>query len=107
MRALLDNMPLETIQKCARRAREYELSYLTLLNDANADLKLNEIEKMKKDVKGKRCALEQDTSVVNNLVNLLEEDKDFDQNTKVILVDVDIFQCKKDKLVETKQKVKN
>ena len=92
---MLYNAPLETIQKCVRRARDHESSYLTLLNDSNVDLKLNEIEKMKKDVKGKRCALEQDTGIVNNLVNLLEEDKDFVQNTKVILVDVDVFQCKK------------
>ena len=28
---LLDNVPLETIQKCARRVREYELFYLTLI----------------------------------------------------------------------------
>ena len=56
---------------------------------------------MKKDLKGKRCALEQDTGIVNNIVNSLEEDKDFVQNTKVILVDVDVIHCKKEKLVET------
>lgn len=32
---------------------------------------------MKKDVKGKRCALEQDKGIINNLVSLLEEDDDF------------------------------
>ena len=45
VRTSLDNVPPETIQKSARRARELELSYHTLLKDANVDLKLNEIEK--------------------------------------------------------------
>jgi len=107
VRTLLDNIPLETIQKCARRAREYKLSYLTLLNlkETNEDFKLNDIEKMKKDVKGKRCALEQDKGIINNLVSLLEEDDDFVKNTKVILVDVDIFVCKKEKVTKHSKSV--
>ena len=107
VRTLLDNIPLETIQKCARRAREYKLSYLTLLNlkETNEDFKLNDIEKMKKDVKGKRCALEQDKGIINNLVSLLEEDDNFVKNTKVILVDVDIFVCNKEKVTKHSKSV--
>jgi len=88
-KVLLDNIPL------------------TLLNlkETNEDFKLNDIEKMKKDVKGKRCALEQDKGIINNLVSLLEEDDDFVKNTKVILVDVDIFVCKKEKVTKHSKSV--
>ena len=70
---MLESIPIDTIGKCTRRAREYKLSYLSLLNDdaLNNDdvpLRLDEIEKIKKHVKGKRCVLDQDTSVVTNRV---------------------------------------
>ena len=45
VKELYENLPLSIIQKCCRQAREYKLSYLTLLNDENNDLHLNEIEK--------------------------------------------------------------
>lgn len=107
VRALLDDAPLETIQKCARRARECESSCLALLNlkETNEGFKSNDIEKMKKDAKGKRCALEQDKGIINNLVSLLEEDDDFAKNTKAILVDVDIFVCKKEKVTKHSKSV--
>ena len=75
-------------QKCSRgRAREYKLSYFALLNDDNTDLRLNEIEKMKKEIKGKRCVLEQDTKVVTDIVSLLENDENFDYMKNVIVFD--------------------
>lgn len=53
-------MPLETYQRCARYAREYKLSHAAILQneDENADLKLCDIEKMKKCIKNKRCAMD-------------------------------------------------
>ena len=52
---LLSSMPINVIQKCSTRARECKLSYLSLLSDSNndVDLKLKDVEKMKKDWKGK------------------------------------------------------
>ena len=46
-------MPMETSQKCSRRAREHELSYAALFaNDTgDVDLKLQDIEKIKKEFK--------------------------------------------------------
>ena len=55
---------------------------------------------MKKNVKGKRCALEQDGGVIDNIVNLLEEDEEFVKKTKIILTkDVDVFKRKEEKAV--------
>ena len=75
---MCNEAPLSTIQNCSRRARENELSYLALLHDDNTDSRLNEKEKTKREIKGKRCALEQDTKIVTDIVNLLEDDGDFD-----------------------------
>ena len=58
----LESIPIDAIGECTRRARECKLSYLSLLNDESLDnddapLRLDEIEKMKKHVKGKSCVL--------------------------------------------------
>ena len=93
---LLESVPIDAIGKCARRARECKLSYLSLLNDEalNNDrvpLRLDKIEKMKKHVKGKRCVLDQDASVVTNLVPLMEEDDEYDfiNKEKAFVIDLD------------------
>ena len=54
-------------------AREYKLSYEALLKDEpdNVDLKLQDIEKMKKSIKNKRCAMDQDYKLVKELVEAL------------------------------------
>ena len=82
VRLLLDSVYVETIGKCARRAREFKLSYLSLLSNAdsiNKDCALRDaIEKMKKETKGKRCMLDQDASVIATLVSLLEDDADYE-----------------------------
>ena len=46
---------------------------------------------MKKQYKGKRFALDQDTNVVTNLVSLLEEDDecDFIKKEKVFVIDLE------------------
>ena len=46
---------------------------------------------MKKHVKGKRCVLDQDTSVVTNIASLLEENDEYDfiKKEKVFAVDLD------------------
>ena len=48
VRNILESMPLETIQSCSRRAREYKLSYQLLINDDNKELKIVDVEKIKK-----------------------------------------------------------
>ena len=54
-------------------------------------MRLDEIEKMKKQHEGKRCALDQDTNVVTNLVSLLEEDDEYDfiKKEKVSVIDLE------------------
>ena len=81
VKQLLESIPIETIGKCARRARECKLSCLSLLdnnklNDDKRALRLVDTEKMKKEIKGKRCVLDQDKSIITNLVSLIDEDDD-------------------------------
>ena len=64
MRKLLFSMPIEIMQKCSRRAGEYKPSCLELVKEDNCNLKFNDIENMKKELKGKRCILDKDHSVV-------------------------------------------
>ena len=73
MHKLGSSIPINIIQKCSRREREYKLSYLSLLSDSNndVDLKLKDIEKMKKDWKGERCALDQDTPVAKDMAQII------------------------------------
>ena len=56
-------------------AAEYKLSYAALLSDNNinkVNLKLQDIEKMKKEVKNKRCAMDQDYSLVKRMAEVIE-----------------------------------
>ena len=69
---LLCNMSIETMKKCARRARECKLSYLSLVDEDNSDIKLHDIEKMKKDYKYKRCVLEQDKAIANKMASMID-----------------------------------
>ena len=71
----LSETPIEIMQKCSRRVREYKLSYLSLLSDVDWDLKLKHIEKMKKECKGNMCLLDQDKSVVEDITKVIEEEK--------------------------------
>ena len=68
VKKILTSMPLESIQKCSRRAREYKLSYLQLLTDKDKELRMTEIEKVKKEIKGKRCSLDQDFTIIKDMV---------------------------------------
>ena len=77
LRLVLESMPIETIGKCVQRVPEYKLSHLSLFsnaNDINKDctLRLCIIDKMEKETKGKRYVLDQETSVIKNMVSLLE-----------------------------------
>ena len=62
------------MQKCSRRAREYKISYLVLVSDSDEcnELKLKDVEKTKKSVKGKRCVLDQDTKILQQMVNVMD-----------------------------------
>ena len=66
---ITENTPIETVQRCSRRCREYKLSYCALLetNSDNDDLKLSNIEKMKKEIKNKCCTMDQDYGLVKQL----------------------------------------
>lgn len=67
-----------------------------MLNDENNDLHSNEIEKMKKEIKGKRCALDQDNKVVTDLVKLLNKDDDYDEMKHVKVDDFKFCDVKKE-----------
>ena len=63
------------------------MSYLSLLNDdklnyKNVALRLKDIEKMKKEIKGKRCVLDQGKGVITKLVSLLDDEHDSCDNIK-------------------------
>ena len=62
------------MQKCARRAHEYELLYLQLLTDDDKELHILEIEKMKKEIKCKRCSLDQDFAICEEMVDSMAGD---------------------------------
>ena len=51
------------------------MSYCALLeaNPDNDDLKLNDIEKMKKEIKNKRCTMDQDYGLVKRLAEQIEK----------------------------------
>ena len=57
---IITSIPLETYLRCAWCTRQYKLSYAAILQneDENVDLKLYNIEKMKKYIKNKRCAMD-------------------------------------------------
>ena len=42
------------------------------MNEENSDLKLKDIEKFKREIKSKRCALDQDNSIVRELVDMID-----------------------------------
>ena len=75
IKRIITNIPIETHQKCSRSAREYKLSYTALLSndDTNkVNLKLEDIENMKKEIKNKRCAMDQDYSLVKRMAEVIE-----------------------------------
>ena len=55
------SIKLDIYRACCRKAREYKLFYLNLLREDNGknQLKLSNIEQMKKTIYRKRCALDQ------------------------------------------------
>ena len=92
VKKIIASIPVETYQHCSRREREHKLSYATILrNDTEkVDLKTCDIEKMKKFIKSKRCAMDQDFSLVKEM-------------TKTIIdVDAEIAAAKKMKIEITK-----
>ena len=82
---IVTNAPMETHQQCPRRCQEHELSHAALLeNDPNnADLKLVDIEKMKKDIKNKRHAMDQDFSLIKEIVDAIDDDNAIDDKTMI------------------------
>ena len=72
---IIENTPIEIFQRCSRRCRENELSCCALLekNPDNEGLKLNDIEKTKKEIENKRCAMDQDYSLVKQLAETVEK----------------------------------
>ena len=66
VRKSIFEIPLKMIRCCARKTREYKLSYRTMhkMSETNEPFKLKDIEKVKKEVKGKRCALDQDNGFI-------------------------------------------
>ena len=68
-------MSLNTIKKCCRRARECKLSCLELMNVYDEQIHANDIEKIKKEIKNKRCAFDQDHAVITDLVKAIDEDE--------------------------------
>ena len=82
-------MPMETVQRCCRRTRECKLSYAALLsmNEKNEDLKMNSIEKMKKEIKNKRCTMDQDYSLIKKMADVIDVDVDENKDVKVMKFD--------------------
>ena len=72
---IIENIPIETVQRFCRRCREHKFFYSALLkkNPDDDDLKLNDIENMKKEIKNKRCAMDQDYSLVKQLAETVEK----------------------------------
>ena len=66
------------MQKYSQRACEHELSYSQLLTDNNKELHMSEIEKAKKEIKGKRCSLDQNFAIVKEMVDSMVGDDKHD-----------------------------
>ena len=85
-------MPMETAQRCCRRTREHKLSCAAILslNDENEDLKLDDIKKMKKEIKNKRCTMDQDYYLIKKMVDVIDVDsasKDVGKDVNVMKFD--------------------
>ena len=67
-------IPKKTFRACTRKTREYKKSYINVHRTNNSDepFRLKEIEKMKKQLKGKRCALDQDNSFIVSLFEKMD-----------------------------------
>ena len=86
------DMPMEIVQRCCRRTRECKLSYTALfsINEKNEELKFNDVKKMKKEMKNKRCAMDQDYSLIKKMVDEIDVDvvsKDIGKDIKVMEFD--------------------
>ena len=83
---IMIKIPMETHQRCCRRAREHKLSYAALLLDdeSNMDLKLTNVEKMKTNIKNKRCAMDQDYGLVKKMTKALDGIDEDDKKVKIM-----------------------
>ena len=73
----IESIPKKTYRKCCRKTREYKLSYRKLNEMKEGDdksLKLADIEKMKREYKAKRSALEQDKGFVTSCFDLMKSE---------------------------------
>ena len=70
---IITSVPAETYQRCSRRAREHKLSCAAILRNKmeNEDSKLQDVEKMKECAKVKRCAMDQDFSLVKEMTKAI------------------------------------
>ena len=84
-------MPLESHQKCCRRPREHKQFYLALFNleEENTDLKMVNIEKMKKNTRNKRCAMDQDYGLAKHMVEALYDGDVQSKNIKIMMCNFD------------------
>ena len=91
---ITENTPIETVQRCSRRCREYKLFYYVLLetNLDNDNLKLNNIKKMKKEIKNKYCAMDQDYGLVKQLAKQVKK-----KIIDIKIIDVMKFEFTEDK----------
>ena len=83
---------METFQRFYCRTREDKLSYATLLsmNEKSEDLKFNDIEKMKNEIKNERCTMDQDYSLIKKMTDVIDVDvasKDIGKDVKVMKFD--------------------
>ena len=85
----MHDMSMGKVQRCCRQARECELSCTALfsMNEKNEDLKLNDIEKMKKEIKNKRCTMDQDYSLIKKMADVIDVDVDENKDVKVMKFD--------------------
>ena len=50
------------------------------MNEKNEDLKMNDIENIKKEVKNKECIVDQDYSLIKKVENVIDVDVDLNDN---------------------------
>ena len=57
------------------------------MNKKNKDLKISDIEKMKKEVKNKQCAMDQDYSLIKKMVDIIDLNVYENKDVKIMKFD--------------------
>lgn len=66
----IQNIPVELVRQSARRAREYKRTYHKLESEHEYEeipLEMKRIESVKKEIKAKRCSLDQDHGIIQRM----------------------------------------